>query len=73
MNKSLVPLLLEQIAGKKSKEILKEMNERDDLNQQLSASLVEEKGCQINLIWICRILLWNGMSTGFSGVVLQCR
>lgn len=43
MNTQLLPLLLEQIADKKSDEIMKGIKERDNANQKISARLVEDQ------------------------------
>lgn len=43
MNEQSLPLLLEHAAGKSGKEISKNINERDQNNQQLSARLVQEQ------------------------------
>lgn len=43
MNEQLLPLLLEDTAGKRSNEILKNINERDQNNQQLSIRLVQDQ------------------------------
>lgn len=43
MNEQSLPLLLEHVAAKSGKEISKNINERDQNNQQLSARLVQEQ------------------------------
>lgn len=43
MNEQFFPLLLEDTAGKRSNEILKNINERDQNNQQLSIRLIQDQ------------------------------